>query len=261
MNHETIKVPTDDYDRFVQAAHAAAAPELDKLVQATISALRDMDAIDMFGDVAARHLWDEYCWQLQEGPYDDDDIGFGSTSRNLEETLNAVIADAVDALPQHTLLFLSIYTRNDLGAADDPDSIGGINRDEITSAVLERINQSASRRNLDFIGPGRGDVIPMEISLDGLAGKALSDAGEHSDFLSEYVDQMLAGGASNIADISHALLERYIELLREDEDCALLSALFERFEKDIMALVLEKDIRPAVEDAIGQLEETLEDES
>ena len=41
----------------------------------------------------------------------------------------------------------------------------------------------------------------------------------------------------------------------------MLSALFERFEKDIMALVLEKDIRPAVEDAIGQLEETLEDES
>lgn len=261
MNPETIKVTTDDYDRFVQAARAAAGPELKKLVQATISALREMDAIGMFGDVAARHLWDEYCWQLQEGPYDDDDIGFGSTSRNFEETLDAVIADAIDALPQHTLLFLSINTRNNLDAENDPDSIGGISRDDIASAVLECVNQSASRRKLDFIGPGRSDVIPMEISLDGLAGEALSDAGECSDFLSEHVDRMLEGGSSNIANISLALLERYMELLREDEDGALLSALFDRFEKDIRALVLEKDIRPAVEHAMGQLEEELDDES
>lgn len=255
MNDETIQVPTSDYDRFVQAACAAAATEMEKLVQATISALRGMNAIDMFGDVAARHLWDEYCWQLQHGPYDDNYFGFGSISGNFEEVLNAVIADAIDALPQHTLLFLSIYTRNDLDEENDSDSVGGISRDNITFAVLERVNEAASRRNLDFIGPDRVYVVPMEISLDGLAGEALSEAGEHSDFLSEHVDEMLAGGASNISDISHELLERYVELIREDEDGALLTALFDRFENDIRALVLEKDIRPAVEDAIGQLED------
>lgn len=69
MSHNTIQVPSDDYDRFVDAARAAAKPELGKLAQATIAALREMDAVGMFGDVAARHLWDEYCWQLQEGPY------------------------------------------------------------------------------------------------------------------------------------------------------------------------------------------------
>lgn len=259
MNYETIQVPTGDYDRFVQAACAAAATEMEKLVQATISTLRGMDATGMFGDVAARHLWDEYCWQLQEGPYDHDDIGFGSTSRNFGDVLDAVIAGALDELPQHTLLFLSIYTRNDLDAENNSDSIGGISRDDIASAVLERVTEAGARRNLDFIGPYRGDVIPMEISLDGLAGEALSEVGEHSDFLSEHVDQMLAGGASNISDISHALLERYLELIHEDEGGALLPALFDRFENDIRALVLEKDIRPAVEDAIGQLEEMLED--
>lgn len=185
MSHNTIQVPSDDYDRFVDAARAAAKPELGKLVQATIAALREMDAVGMFGDVAARHLWDEYCWQLQEGPYDDDDMGFGSTSSNFEQVLDTVIAEALDALPRHALLFLSIYTRDDIG--NDPDSIGSISRDAIASAVLERVNQIASRRNLDFIGPDRGNVIPMEISLAGLAGEALSDAGESSDFLSEYV--------------------------------------------------------------------------
>ena len=256
MSHNTIQVPSDDYDRFVDAARAAAKPELGKLVQATIAALREMDAVGMFGDVAARHLWDEYCWQLQEGPYDDDDMGFGSTSSNFEQVLDTVIAEALDALPRHALLFLSIYTRDDIG--DAPDSIGSISRDDIAAAVLERVNHTASRRNLDFIGPDRGDVIPMEISLGGLAGEALSDVGESSGFLSEYVDQLLAGDAD---DISHALLERYMELLREDEDGLLLSALHDRFEKDIRALVLEKDIRPAVEDAVGQLQWTLDEES
>lgn len=66
---------------------------------------------------------------------------------------------------------------------------------------------------------------------------------------------MLEGGASNISDISHALLERYVELIHEDEDGVLLQALFHRFENDIRALVLEKDIRPAVENAISQLED------
>ena len=258
MNHETIQVPTGDYDRFVQAACAAAATEMEKLVQATISTLRGMDANGMFGDVAARHLWDEYCWQLQEGPYDNDDFGFGSTSDNFEEMLDGVIAAAIDALPQHTLLFLSIYTRNDLDAESDSDSIGGISRDDIASAVLERVSRDAARRNLDFIGPYRGDVIPMEISLGGLAGEALSEVREQSDFLAEHLDQILEGGASNISDISHALLERYVELIHEDGSGALLTELFERFESDIRALVLERDICPAVEDAIGQLEKMLE---
>lgn len=261
---DTIEIATADYERFIAAACAIAEPELEKLVKATIASLRDMDAVGLFGDTAARHLWDEYCWQLQEGPYDDDDCGFGSTSRNFDEVLDTVITGALEELPKHTLLFLSIYTRNDAGDAgdaNDPENIGGISRDDIAAAVLERVGQAASRRNLDFIGPARGVVIPMEISLGGLIGEAFSHAGETSDFLSEYVDQLLAGGDDDIANISHALLERYMELLNEDEDGLLLSALRDRFEEDIRALVLEKDIRPTVEDAVGQLQWTLDEAS
>lgn len=258
---DTIEIDTADYERFIAAAYAVAKPELERLVQTTIASLRDMDAVGLFGDVAARHLWDEYCWQLQEGPYDDDDFGFGSTSRNFDEVLSTVVTDALEELPKHTLLFLSIYTRNDAGDAHDPENNGGISRDDIATAVLERVTQAASRRNLDFIGPDRGDVIPMEISLGGLIGEALSHAGEKSDFLSEYVDELLAGGDDDIAHISHALLERYMELLHEDEDALLLSALRDRFEEDIRALVLEKDIRPTVENAVGELQWTLDEAS
>lgn len=49
--------------------------------------------------------------------------------------------------------------------------------------------------------------------------------------------------------------------MREDEDGSLLSSLLDRFEEDIKALVLEKDIRPTVEDAVGQLEFALDGES
>lgn len=261
---DKIEIDIANYERLVAAACSIAKPALERLVQTTIASLSDMDAVGLFGDVAARHLWDEYCWQLQEGPYDDDDFGFGSTSRNFDEVLNTVITDALEELPKHILLFLSIYTRNDAGDAgdaNDPENIGGISRDDIAAAVLERVGQAASGRNLDFIGPARGDVIPMEISLGGLIGEALSEAGETSDFLSEYVDELLAGGDDDIANISHALLERYMELLHEDEDGLLLAALRDRFEKDIRALVLEQDIRPAVEDAVGQLQWTLDEAS
>lgn len=256
---DTTEIDTADYERFIAAACAVAEPELEKLVQTTIASLRDMDAVGLFGDTAARHLWDEYCWQLQEGPYDDDDFGFGSTSRNFDEVLDTVIAGALEELPKHTLLFLSIYTRNDADGANDPENIGGISHDDIAAAVLERVRQAASQRNLDFIGPYRGDVIPMEISLGGLIGKALSEVGETSDFLSEYVDELVAGGEDDIIKISHALLERYMELLHEDEDGLLQSALRDRFDKDIRALVLEQDILPAVEDAVGQLQWALDE--
>lgn len=259
MDDEFIGVTKSAFGQFVKSARQAATPELQKLVQATIYTLCDMDAIGMFDDVAARHLWDEYCWQLQEVPYDSDDFGFGSTSEGFEETLCAVVAEKIDALPQYMQLFLSIHVRDPLDTADDAGNIGTINRDAISDAVVELVNQCAARRNLEIIGPNRDYYISMEISLDGLAGEALSAVGEQSDFLSEHVDQMLQGGTANANAISHTLLKRYMELVNEDE--SLLLALFERFEKDIRALVLEKDIRPAVDNAIGQLEEILDDET
>lgn len=261
MDNEIIEITTGDYERFIHAAHAVAAPELEKLAQIAIASLRNMDAVGMFGEIAARHLWDEYCWQLQEGPYDEDFHGFGSISANFEEVLYTEIAGSLDQLPKHTLLFLSIHTRDDAGDECDPNSIGCISRDNITAAVLQRINQVASRRNLDFIGPHRSSVIPMEVSLSGLAGEALSDAGESSDFLSNYADELIEGDAEQLTQISHALLDRYMQLLRENEDGFLLSALLDRFEDDIRALLLEKDALPAMEDVMGQLEGVLDDGS
>ncbi len=55
---DTIEIATADYERFIAAACAIAEPELEKLVKATIASLRDMDAVGLFGDTAARHLWD-----------------------------------------------------------------------------------------------------------------------------------------------------------------------------------------------------------
>ncbi len=255
MNQEIVRGMTEENCQLVNAACAAAALEVDKLVRGVISALREMDAIGMFDDVAARHLWDEYCWQIQEGTHGDGDIGFGCVRENYEKVLNGVVADAVNALPKHALLFLSIKVRRDLDDVEDSDIVGGISHDAIASVVRESVNELASRRNLDVIGPSRADFISMEVSLDGLAGDALSDAGECSDFLSEHADALLEGDADNLAIISAALLDRYMELLCDDADGMLLSALLGRFENEIRALVLEKDIIPAVEDAMDQLKD------
>jgi hypothetical protein len=257
MNYETIKTPKEEYDQLVQAVCKTAAPEMEKLVQVSISALKHMNSTDFFDDIYARNLWDEYCWQLQDGPTDINYMGLGTVGDGFDDVLKTVIVGAIDKLPQHTLLLLSIYCINNLDKENDLDSSLCIYLDEIVYAVKESVDQYALRRNVEIIGPHRGEEITMEVNLDGLAGEALSDAEETSDFLSEHVDLLLEGGDSNIEKVSHSLLERYVELINEDEDGFLLSALFKRFEKEIIAMVLEKDILPMVKAVTDQLDKDL----
>lgn len=256
---DNIEIDSVDYQNFISAACDVAGPEFEKLVQAVIGSLCEMDATHLFGDVAARHLWDEYCWQLQEGPYDDDLDGFGSISEGFEDVLNAALEAELDKIPKHVLLFLSIYSRNEAGTDAGYNNIGEISRDNIAAAVRERVDQIASRRNIELIGPHRDDAISMEISIGGLAGKALSDAGECSDFVAEHADQLISGDSDDIAQVGKELLERYMQLLYEGGDDFLLSELLDRFDEEIRGLVLEKDIRPALENAVRQLQEALDE--
>ena len=110
---DTIEILADDHDRLMAAVRVSAKSDLSRLVDAVIAALQDMDTVGLFGDVATRHLWDEYCWQLQEGPFDEDGTGFGSITSAFDGTVNTVINAALDKLPSHTLLFLSIAVGQD----------------------------------------------------------------------------------------------------------------------------------------------------
>ena len=90
--------------RLRSAAHDFARAEIGRISEAVIEDLRSRPAEGVFSEVGARHLWDEYSWSLQEGPFDDDlalgDVPLGSLSGAFDGIVCSSIAAEVEKLPQ-----------------------------------------------------------------------------------------------------------------------------------------------------------------
>ncbi|MGA7329935.1 MAG: hypothetical protein WBX25_36990, partial [Rhodomicrobium sp.] len=162
MTEERVEVSQDGLTRLQSAAADFARIKLARIVQEVIDDLRSRPALDIFGDVAARHLWDEYCWALQEGPFDDDmvldNVNLGSLSGAFEDVVRGSILAEVEKLPQHAQVFLSTlaFEEDDSG---EEGALGIFSVEGIVNKVTEEVNERASGRNLDLIGPNRGDTI------------------------------------------------------------------------------------------------------
>ena len=95
MTEDRVEVSRDGLSRLQSAAEAFARAEVARIAGVVIDDLRSQSANDTFGEVAARHLWDEYCWSLQEGPFDDDmgwdGLRLGSLSGAFEDVVRASI--------------------------------------------------------------------------------------------------------------------------------------------------------------------------
>jgi len=143
--------------------------------------LQSRDAIGYFGDVAARHWWDEYRWNLQEGPFDDDQYVFrqnlGSISGAWDDTVRAIVQGEVEKLPRYALIFLSAHAFELNENSDENDSVGSIWVDGVVDTVMEEINQRGSQGNLYLIGPHRYEVIGHEIEGSGMVWSILSEQG------------------------------------------------------------------------------------
>ena len=181
MAEEMVQVSLDGLARLQSAAVEFARPEMVRITEAVIASLEASPAIGFFGDVAARHMWDEYCWALQEGPF----------SGNWDDTIRAFVSGEVEKLPKHALVFLTAHVFETGAVFDESGSLGSICVDGIVKVVLEEINGRASRRNLYLIGPHRADVIGGEIDGGGTVWAALSDRGEATDLIAGYADAMI----------------------------------------------------------------------
>ena len=61
MTEDRVEVSRDGLSRLQSAAEAFARTDVARIAGVVIDDLRSQSANDTFGDVAARHLWDEYC--------------------------------------------------------------------------------------------------------------------------------------------------------------------------------------------------------
>lgn len=172
MAEEAVNVSGDGLARLQSAAAEFARAEIARIVEAVLVDLRSRPAVGTFGDVTARHLWDEYCWALQEGPFDDDmdwdEVRLGSLSGAFDDLVRTSIQTELEKLPKHALVFLSVQAFEEDADSDEEEEIGSIWVDGVVSLVLDEVNARASRRNLDLIGPHRGDVIGHEIEGSGM---------------------------------------------------------------------------------------------
>jgi hypothetical protein len=233
------------------AAEAFARAEVDRIAGAVVDDLRARPANDTFGDVATRHLWDEYCWSLLEGPFDDDtgwdDVRLGSLSGAFEDVVRASIQTEVEKLPRHALVFLSAQAFEEDDDSDEEESLGSIWIDGIVSLVLDEVNSRASRRTLDLIGPHRGDVIGYEVEGSGMGWSVLSDRGEALDLIASHCDALI-DPAGDLSDLADEMVEAFMAASAEDDEGEVFSVFLERFEDDVRALVREKDVLPSLAD-------------
>lgn len=251
MAEDRVEVSRDGLSRLQSAAEAFARTEVARIAGVVINDLRSQSANDTFGDVAARHLWDEYCWSLQEGPFEDDmgwdDVRLGSLSGAFEDVVRVSIQTEVEKLPRHALVFLSAQAFEEEDDSDEEESLGSIWIDGIVSLVLDEVNSRASRRTLDLIGPHRGDVIGYEVEGSGMVWSVLSDRGEAVDLIASHCYALIdpAGDLSNLAD---EMVEAFMAASAEDDEGEVFSVFLERFEDDVRALVRDKDVLPSLED-------------
>jgi hypothetical protein len=255
MTGQRVEVSLYGLARLRSAISDFARVEIAKIAQEVIDNLHSRPSNGTFDEVNARHLWDEYCWALQEGPFDDNmsfgDLPLTSLSDAFDELVRSCIIDAVEKLPGYANVLLSGLAFENDEDSDEDESFGGICIDGIVNLVLEQVNDRASQRPLGLIGPHRGDEIGYEISGSGMVWSELSETGEARDLIGSHVDAMIDpdGDLSELAD---AMVDAFMTAAGENADgavCGLLS----RFDHQIRSLLHEDDVLPSLKAMRGAL--------
>lgn len=232
------------------AVEEFARAEIRRIADAVIDNLRSWPSTDTFGDIVARHLWDEYCWSLQEGPFDENissgDVYLGSMSGAFDHVVYAIIRSELDNLPKHSLVFLSMHGIGEYADSDVEITLASIQIDKITTLVINELNISASHRNLDLIGPHRSDVIGYEIEGAGMVWSILSESSEAIDLIVKHSDALLTPDG-DLSDLADEMTEAFMAEAYVDDQGYVFSLFLEHFDSEVRTIVTHKDVIPSLE--------------
>jgi hypothetical protein len=157
-----------------------------------------------------------------------------------------LVSGEVEKLPKHALIFLSAYAFEEDVNFDEVDSLGSIWVDGTGDTVMAEIKHRARKRNLDLIGPDRGDLIRYEIQGSGMVWSALSDRGEAMDLIARH-GETLIDPDGDLSELAAELVEAFIAAMNEDAQESVLAEFLKRFGNDVRSLLLDQDVLPSLD--------------
>lgn len=247
MHEAEMSIDAFGLQNLQAAAFDFATAEVMRITSAVVSDFKERSAVGTFGDLSARHLWDEYCWNLQEGPFDIDmdwdGESLGSPSSAFERLVSMAALEELEKLPRHMQVFLSVLaSESEFALAGDIEAtpVGTIWLDGVANLVVEKVNEKASRRSLDLIGPYRADHI-RSASGDGVVWSLLEDRGDAWDIATDHMDDLIDPDG-DLEPMAEVLLDRFINAAKEDTCDSMLFEFFEQFETEIRSLLLVNDV-------------------
>ena len=144
-----LKIHDDERDCWSCPTHNAilefANERYSALTRKVVVQLQRIKANGVYGD-DYRHktLWDEYCHEVQEGPYDLLDDAW-------DKTLGPVLGAIVGAIPRHEAALLTIGAIWDLD--EDYETAPGVMPDLIQRNLQQMVSKLAGTRDMSRFDP------------------------------------------------------------------------------------------------------------
>lgn len=265
MPEEKVTVSVGGLSRLRSAVERVAGPEVALICEAVIADLSSRPATGILESEgsAPRHMWDEYCWNIQAGPFDDHlsfgEQDVGSISGGFDDFVYAIARAEIEALPEHLLILLSTYAFALDFDLDDDKTIGDISISSIVEATMEQMKNRASERRLQLIGPDQSDAIQYTIGDLGMIWDLLNEPGGQAlGLVTDYVDTILDPDA-DVSDLASDMVEVFMACVTEDlNETVYGAALLETFDNEIRTLLVEPHLNEMLKKMRTQLLESLD---
>jgi hypothetical protein len=248
MSDQQILVSSDGLTRLQSAIFDFARVEVASITQAVIGDLCSRPATGIFEEVMARHLWDEFCWELQEGPFDADmslgGLRIGSLSGSFDDLLQASIIRCIERVAPYSKVLLSSLAFEEDDDSNEAHSLGNVWIDGIANLIIGQLNGRASQRNLSLIGPDRVDAIGYEISGSGVVWSVLSDRDEAMGLISLYADALIKPDG-DLSELVDAMVDAFMATANENAEEAVCD-LLGSFGEQVRSMLRDNDIIPSL---------------
>lgn len=235
-----------------EATISFAESEVARISREVCNTLQAKEKYGLFDEIKPRNLWDEYCWSLQEGPFESTEwsggLRLGSISDGFDKLVESLVTSHCSSLTREARkiveLGLSERPVEAIAYILEPGEQEGVlpnseeeERNLLETAVKENIDSSAASRDLSLIGPYRAEEVRMSLSWgSGWLGQILKCSGEGGELIEKHAEALLDSDP-DLAGLEEEVAEVAWKALTDASVDRLVVEFLEHYEDEIRALV------------------------